>query len=262
MSSRRLHITNGDSAGNELRTLFPADAVLSWNDPLHDGPVPPSLPLRELSAVRAGFVAGVGWDAAEAALADFGRRDSVLENYADFCETVLWFEHDLYDQLQLIQLLDWFAGRGARLSLAQSSHYLGCLDRASLAALFEIRAPVTPSQFALAARAWQAFRSPDPRALEPLLEPQPDLPFLAAALLRHCEEYPWTTDGLSRTARTIATLRAQGISHPNELYRAFSATEDPVWMGDSSFFLRLEGRLVRETPWRWDPTRRRFALRP
>jgi hypothetical protein len=27
-------------------------------------------------------------------------------------EIVLWFEHDLYDQLQLLQLLDWLAVHG------------------------------------------------------------------------------------------------------------------------------------------------------
>lgn len=36
-------------------------------------------------------------------------RDAVLRTYAGHDEVVLLFEHDLYDQLQLNQLLDSFA---------------------------------------------------------------------------------------------------------------------------------------------------------
>lgn len=258
----RLHITNGDSAGGELKRLFPADAVLSWRDPLHDGPVPAGLPLHELSEVRAAHIAAVGWAPLEQVRAEFQDRDATLEIYAEFDETILWFEHDLYDQLQLIQLLDWFAGRAANLSLAQSSDYLGCMKPEALLELFHARAAVTPAQYELARIAWRAFRSNDPRGLLPLLDPRPELPFLGPALERWCEEYPSVADGLSRTERVIAELKAEGLADPCELFARYARTENPIWMGDSSFFLRLEGRLPRESKWLWDPTRRRFAPRP
>ena len=69
------------------------------------------------------------------------------------------------------------------------------------------RAPVTDAQLALATRAWSAFRAPDPREIERLLETDTTpLPFLAPALRRHLEELPWTADGLSRTERRILEL--------------------------------------------------------
>src|SRR5262249_33887726 len=43
----RLHVTNGESAGNTLRQTALGGAVLSWQDALHEGPVP-ALPRREL----------------------------------------------------------------------------------------------------------------------------------------------------------------------------------------------------------------------
>ncbi len=258
----RLHITNGDSAGGTLQQAFPEDSVLSWRDCLHDGPVPAGLPLDELSAVRAQFIADCGWASYEDALRDFRARDARLARFRDFEETVLWFEHDLYDQLQLIQILDWFNHSAGRPSVIQSSTYLGPMDAVQLAALFPARGPVTSEQLALASAAWEAFRSPDPRALEPFLAPHRALPFLAAALLRYCEEFPWLEDGLTRTQRTIAVLQAQGIADPRKLYSAFSRTEDPIWMGDASFYLILEGRLPKPTEWRWDATRQRFVARP
>ncbi|MBI4890818.1 MAG: DUF1835 domain-containing protein [Acidobacteria bacterium] len=255
-----LHITNGDCAGEMLKQLWPAHTVLPWRDALHDGPLLPSL--EELSPLRAAFLAGLGWLTAEAMRESFQRRDAVLARYGEFEETVLWFEHDLYDQLQLLQLLHWFSTRPARLTLVQAATYLGPLQPEELAGFFPLRKAVSAAQLELGSHAWLAVCSEDPRALEPFLEPQAELPFLVAALLRYCEDYPWLEDGLTRTERTIAALRAQGLSGRGELFRAFSEQEAPLWMGDDTFFLHLEGRLRRETPWRWDATRRRFVLRP
>ena len=67
---------------------------------------------------------------------------------------------------------------------------------------------------ALAERAWQAFRSPSPQALDTLRSSDTSaLPFLAAALTRFLQEYPWTRDGLSRTERRLLELaRGERVS--------------------------------------------------
>src|SRR4029077_12166545 len=44
---RLLHVANGESAGNTLRQTAIGGAVLSWQDSLHEGPVP-ALPRRDL----------------------------------------------------------------------------------------------------------------------------------------------------------------------------------------------------------------------
>jgi hypothetical protein len=96
-------VTNGDS----VAALLDGE-VLPWRDVLHEGPVPPGLRLAGLRAVRARFVADCGWASFDDVLRDFESRDRALE---DAEEVVLWFERDLYDQLQLIQVLDRLDGR-------------------------------------------------------------------------------------------------------------------------------------------------------
>src|SRR5262249_44449492 len=54
-----LHVTNGESAGNTLRQTALGGAVLSWQDVLHEGPVP-AVPRSQLLPLRAGFLAGAG----------------------------------------------------------------------------------------------------------------------------------------------------------------------------------------------------------
>jgi hypothetical protein len=257
-----LHITNGDCAAERLQELFPQDTVLPWRDSLTDGPVPPGLSLQELSRVRAAFLAAWSERAVNDVEAEFAERTALLARHADFSETVLWFEHDLYDQLQLIQILDWFHHRPCHLTLAQSPDYLGTMSQQALDGLFPVRQPVSNTQFELASAVWHAFCSADPRALEPFLVKDNALPFLAAAIERFCEEFPWLEDGLTRTERTIARLRAEGTTDPRHLYPAFSKTEDPIWMGDASFFRILEGARDRNSDWLWDSTRRRFVRRP
>ena len=198
----RLHITNGDSAGKTLQLVFPADTVLSWRDCLHDGPLP-ALPHREFSEARARFLAGEDWGPLDEVRRSFAERDETLERAVEYPEVVLWFEHDLYDQLQLIQVLAWFQERRhPALRLIQASEYLGPLPESRLAEMFPERRPVQAVQLESAARAWLALTSGEPPLLEGIFGEWP-------ALIRLAEEYPWTTDGLTRTERTIATLRAR-----------------------------------------------------
>jgi hypothetical protein len=246
-----LHITNGDCAADLLRVAFPEDKILPWRDVLHDGPVPRGPDLHAFSEVRAQFLGKPGC---------FAERDALLERYGSFRETVLWFEHDLYDQLQLIQLLDWFADKSARVTLVQTDDYLGNMSVDRLRALFPSRSGVTSPQYKLGHRAWTAFREPDPNALIPFLDSDPALPWLAPALRRFCEEYPSLADDLTRTERVIRELQGRGVTDRMRLFEEFQKTEEPKFMGDTSFFRVLDG--ARRMDWLWDATSRRFVRRP
>src|SRR5690348_10952206 len=115
-----LHITNGDSAAGSLRAAGLPGEVLAWRDVLAEGPAPAGLTLDELAPVRARFLASAGWARYDEALADLRRQYAALAAAPEQDEVVLWFEHDLHDQLQLAQLLDWFATHahgGAMVSL-------------------------------------------------------------------------------------------------------------------------------------------------
>jgi hypothetical protein len=93
-----LHVTNGDCTVPELRATGLAHHIVCWRDALHDGPVP-DVPADELRRIRARFLAGE--NAADLGTAEeFAERDRILESHRDG-DYVLWFEADLFDQLQL-----------------------------------------------------------------------------------------------------------------------------------------------------------------
>jgi hypothetical protein len=240
---RMLHITNGDSVS--LRETALGGEVVAWQDVLHEGPVPAGLTLEELRPVRARLLAKLSSRPESLILAQLEKRDRALVNFQDWDEVVLWFEHDLYDQLQLIQILNWFAGRDpgrTPLYLINVDHYLGPMRPAELLALYPNRARVTSAQTELASRAWSAFSSPDPRLLTCLIEePTSELPYLAGALERHLEQFPSVENGLSRTERQILEITASGVTQSGAIFRADRDREERVFMGDLVFSTYIQG---------------------
>lgn len=234
-----LHVTNGDHAAEAIRALDLPGEVLPWRDVLHEGPVPAGLPLPELSAVRARFIAGRGWGAEEEVARGFRERDAVLARSGEDGEVVLWFEHDLYDQLQLLQLLDWFAVHGSagqRLTRVGADDYLTSVDADRLREWFVERQVVTPPQLALARDAWAAFRDRDPRAIEHVLAGDTSpLPHLASALRRHLEQFPGVGDGLSRSERQALEVLVHGPVTIREAFSRSQEREEAVFLGDTGF---------------------------
>jgi hypothetical protein len=239
-----LFITNGDSAAGRIAASGLTGEILPWRDVLHEGPVPAGLPPEELADVRARFLAERGWADPAEARQDFATRDATLAGYGDHEEVVLFFEHDLYDQLQLIQVLDWFSGRDpgdTRLSIVHADEYLGTLGPERLLALFHDRQETTEEQLALGSTAWEAFRSPDPTAILGVIEAGArDLPFLASALRRHLEQFPSTANGLSRSEEQALEAIAGGSNTPGEAFAAYQEREEPVFFADAVFASHLK----------------------
>ncbi len=239
-----LHITNGDAAADLIKDAVFSGQILAWRDVLHEGPVPAGLALPQLSDLRGAYIAAQGWGKLYDVKASFAERDGLMARFRENDEIVLWFEHDLYDQLQLIQLLAWFfvRERGAtKLSLICIGEYpgihpfhgLGQLTANQMAALFPVRHIVTHKELKTGLLAWQAFTSADPTEIEKLLATNlTALPFLRNAMLRHLQQFPSTLNGLSRTEQQILTAVAHGKQTPGEIFVFDQAQEEHVFMGD------------------------------
>lgn len=255
--TQRLNITNGDSAADTLSEAGIEGKIISWRDVLYEGPVDSSLSLEELSKQRARFIAERRWGDFVHVSGDFIERDRVIRNLDYFDEIVLWFEDDLYDQLQLIQLLDFFARGPAgrkKISLIQVD---GCIPPLSAAKLKELdgrRPAITSEQFDLARRAWKAFGSDDPSAISHLLDGKTSaLPYLASALERHLEEFPAVGSGLSRSEREALTAIEQGQTTPAGAFLEVAKKQESIFLGDVIFYSyleRLSGKANALVTWR------------
>jgi hypothetical protein len=245
-----LHVTNGDSTTATMERVGLAGDLLPWRDVLHEGPVP-DLPADELRRVRAEYLATCGPGGAAELEAGLCERDDRLRAAIETLEpVVLWFEHDLYDQLQLIQILAGLPDLPTRVELICIGSFpgrpgfagLGELEPDELASLWPLRTSVTPEHVHLARAAWAVVRGDDPLALARAAATRDErLPYLAPALRRLLEELPGTRDGLGRTERQLLEAVAHGARTRVDAFLASMAAEEAPFMGDTIAFDRLAG---------------------
>jgi hypothetical protein len=253
-----LHLTNGDATVPDLRGTGLADTIVPWRDVLHEGPVP-DVPGDELRRIRAAFLAGE--NAADVgATSEFADRDGTLDAHRDG-EYVLWFEADLYDQLQLIQILarlHELAVPPERITLICIGEHLGVahfgglgeLSSEQLAQLPETSATTLTTQaLEHATHAWAALRAPEPSGLNRIAATaSPELRFLAEAFDRLSREYPSTRDGLSLTERRILAAITEGAATAGEAFVRTGAREARPFLGDTWCFDRMARLAHAPTP--------------
>ena len=253
-----LHVANGHCTTRLIESAGLPGRTSIWADALHDGPVP-DVGDAQLIRIRAEFIAD-GLDvSADAVEADLKQWRAIVDADDRYSELVLWFEHDLFDQLNLVQLLARVGrDRPVRkpISLVSIDRYpghdnfkgLGELQPADISSLFEKRRRLTPQQYALAASAWDAFRSGNRARLASLLHDDTTaLPFLAAALRRYLDEQADAPGGLTRSEKRLIEQLQRG---PLDIHRAFAGMhegETAYFITDSSFWAMVT-RLAERSP--------------
>jgi hypothetical protein len=265
-----LHVTNGDSTADELHRTGLADRILVWRDALHEGPVPDT-DAADLRRVRATFLSTpdphVDEDAAAAEHADalqlLTTRDQTLEaNRAG--RYVLWFEADLYDQLQLAEILATLAELDVpaeHITLICIGEYPGIAHFGGLGELHADQLRTLPAAAAtllssealgLATQAWAALRSRIPDRLGAIAAGlSTELRFLPEAFDRLSREYPSTRDGLSLTERRVLAAVAEGADTAEQAFLASSRREPRPFLGDSWCFRRIAALANARTPLLW-----------
>ena len=239
-----LNMTNGDCAVKIMKEANIVGEFLPWQDILHEGPVLPTLTLEGQSIVRAGFIAERGWGEESVVKQSFIERNNKLKSFEQYDKVILWFEHDLYDQLQLLQILDWFyvqPPHKVELSIICTDNYLGLLSAVEMAELVKYEEAITEKHLALAHKAWAAFLSNTPANWYGLLQTDTSvLPFLEGAVIRMLEEYPSYKNGLSRTANQALNILLEGEIGAGELFSRYQETEERQFLGDLCFWYVLE----------------------
>ena len=221
---------------------------------LHEGPVPGGLDDGGLRRVRAEFLAGTdGVDAAEVRRR-FEERDRTLAAGRDG-EYLLWFEADLYDQLQLAQILAGLGGLGVapgRVTLVCIGEYpgiahfggLGELEPGQFPGLLAAATPLTAEALDLGAAAWAALRAPDPAGLGRIAASRsPELRFLGEAFDRLSREYPSTRDGLSLTERRLLAATPADGAPAWTVFARLGQREARPYLADL-FAFRIMARLA------------------
>jgi hypothetical protein len=240
-----VHVCNGDSTADSLSLADLPGEIRVWADALDQGPL---LPVGDAEhwKRRGEFWSSRGAAGAAGKLAGY---DQGVDEAARAEELILWFEHDLFDQLALIRLLSRLARRGlpAQLTIVSIDRHpevpsflgLGQLKPEQLAELWPRRTTLSRDAIDEAITAWIAVTSADPRALPFLAKRIKAMPFLAGAIERQLEEFPDPTSGLSRTERQVLAAVARGEATAAALIQATQAIDPRYPITDVVLFWTL-----------------------
>ena len=239
-----LNIVNGDVAIDIMKKAQIKGDFLAWKDFLHQGPVIKELSLKELSKLRTNFIYKKGFGEFLEIQKNFKERDQKLSKYQEYEKVTLWFEHDLYDQLQLLQVLAWFQKNlpnNTKLTLICTESYLGECSTEEIEKLLRYEHTIMSEHLKLAQKAWFAFLEATPTVWFNILEKNTYvLPFLQNAVRRMLEEYPNTKNGLSRSEHQALLVISKGIIKPREIFETCQTYEQAKFMGDIIFWKILD----------------------
>ena len=255
-----LHIHNGDSTADKAKLSILPGEHFAFREALVEGPTPLAHDNSEWRAIRARHLSeayGVGLKQCERELEE---QEQKLASFADHEEVVLWFEHDLFCQVNLLYLLDWFSRRqlgDTTLSLICIDRFpgvtdfrgLGQLSAEQLASLFPNRKAVESRALQLASLSWRAYCSPDPTQIEQILEADTSaLPFLGAALGAHLKRFPSIKNGLGAIENVALGLTQDGPASFNDIFAGFADAEPNYGLGDSQLALVLARMISAKRP--------------
>ncbi|PSL48682.1 hypothetical protein CLV51_1016 [Chitinophaga niastensis] len=121
-----------------------------------------------------------------------------LKQSGSFDEVVLWFEYDLFCQINQLFILYYISSQIKEpppISIVDLPHHPPIAD---LPQLFEQRIRLQPEDLQMAADAWDAWCLSTPLALETMAKlPTGNLKHLPAAIIAHLQRFPSVENGLS-----------------------------------------------------------------
>lgn len=250
-----IHVVNGDVVGEKLKEL---ENVLVWREMYDFGPFSLNWTKEELFQNRAGFFEQKLRIPSSFFVENCWNQYNQLQESSRSEEVVLWFEHDRYDQMMMIYLMNELSTLGfQKISLVSIDEYpgivpfhgLGQLTTTQLIQLLEQKQDVTNKQIEEAVSAWKAYQSDDPEELNNWIQNEEHaLPFLKRAINTHLSYFPSTTTGLNEIEHLALSLISDGVVKFNQLFNKVSSHRLNDGLSDFYFAALLKELMMGENP--------------
>jgi len=236
------HILNGDA----LAEKFPKEAVegerIVLRECLVEGPVDGDTPAA-FWQTRAQFIAGTYGETAAGYKARVVAEVEKIRRIPGGAEVNLWFEHDLFCQVNTWFVLSLLEPRQDNLLInrvmpqpeagADVWRGFGPSDGERLVAAYWNRVPLTRPDLALGRDLWEAYRRHDLSALQALAaRASRGFPYLREVVQAHLERYP-DAGGKPRPVAVLADIVRAGTTDFPAICREFFRREGVYGFGDS-----------------------------
>lgn len=214
---KSLHILNGDSSLELFKKInLPGDTMV-WREMLSEGRSGYSVGSSEFWKARKSFFAeeiNVTSEEYETGVISEFKK---IESPDLFDEIILWFEYDLFCQINLMAILSYLKGKSnnSTISLICVGKFpdserllgLGQLSIDTFGGLFDKRSIVQKADMNFADEIWKIYNTGDHSKLSDVIKNCPDLfEYLPAAIDGHLKRFPRSQNGLTGIENKILQL--------------------------------------------------------
>ncbi|MFH6603931.1 DUF1835 domain-containing protein [Maribacter algicola] len=217
--SSLLHITNGDSFTERLKGLKLKGDIITWREMLCEGKTETNVGSESFWKTRFEFL-HKNYKVTKSSFIE-----KTLKEYRSLCNhkqqdhIVLWFEYDLFCQVNMLAVLSWLKAnrKYAEIALVCSGkedqtdklYGLNELSDEKLLDLYESRTILSQDDIEYADYVWQLYCSDNPIRLENLRDfGEFQFEYLADALHSHLQRFPSIKNGLNALENRVLDLSA------------------------------------------------------
>lgn len=218
--SSQLHITNGDSFTQKLKSLKLKGDIITWREMLCEGKTETNVGSESFWKTRFDFLhknykVSKSWFV-----------EKTLKEYRSLCnhkqqdQIVLWFEYDLFCQINMLAVLSWLKKhrRYAEIYLVCSGnedetnrlYRLNDLSDEQLLNSYENKIKLSQNDIEYADYVWQLYCSDNPIRLENLIDfDNYQFDYLSDAIKVHLRRFPTIKNGLNELENRILEFSLQ-----------------------------------------------------
>ncbi|AIZ42875.1 DUF1835 domain-containing protein [Cellulophaga baltica] len=252
--SSLLHITNGDTFTNKLKTLNVPGAIITWREMLCEGKTESNVGSENFWKTRFEFL-NKNYKVSKSIFIE-----KTLKEYRSLCnhkkqdEIVLWFEYDLFCQINMLAVISWLKThrKYAQISLVCSGkedksdvkYGLNDLSDTKLKKLYKNKITLTLDDIEYADYVWQLYCSDNPIRLENLTDfDNYQFKYLGESIQAHLHRFPSVKNGLNEMESRILQLAAESkAANKTDFMEILLKNQGILGFGDSQF-QRALGRL-------------------
>ncbi|NVK51569.1 MAG: DUF1835 domain-containing protein [Flavobacteriaceae bacterium] len=253
MKTSTLHITNGDSTTKYLQKLNIKGDFITWREMLCEGKTEVYVGSENFWKIR--------FNQLKKSYKITKKQfiDLTLKEYRNLCnqktqeEIVLWFEYDLFCQINMIAVISWLKHyrKGRKISLVCSGEVKGSKKMLGLSELTELqlldhyknKIELTQDDIEYADYVWSLYCSKNPLQLQNVYQYQPSKTFkyLTNSLLAHLQRFPSIGNGLNSIENHVLTVASTNkLSSKDQLVSRLLKEQEVYGFGDIQYFKKID----------------------
>lgn len=248
-----LHITNGDTTTQHLRSLNFKGEFITWREMLCEGQTLTNVGSEEFWKNRFDFLK-TSYKISKKKFIDY-----TLKEYRNLCknktqeEIVLWFDHDLFCQINMIAVISWLKNhrKGYEISLVCTKNIKNSTQQQPLfqwtenqtLTEYKKRVSLKIDDIEYADYIWQLYCSNSPLRLETVYKFNPMSPFqhLASALETHLLRFPSIENGLNVVENLVLkTVHNNTFTSETALVQKLLKSQKKYGFGDMQYHEKIK----------------------